>query len=236
MIITSADMYNAFLQFLNKEKTGSVYPEEFEVLINAAQMEFIKNRYSKVEETQKRIDDLREIVVLNEIIPNTGASVAGQERFVLPYNPSAFVITPMNPSGTNHGYLFMMRVGLYIKYIGNDCFSGTSGMLKVKPMTSDKREEIARDPFNKATDQRLYYEIRGDYFGVYTGGQSYALQASIDYLRYPRDIKVLGTPVDCELSLHARQEIVDIAVRKKLEQIESPRYQSNSIEMNNTIV
>ena len=45
MIITSADMYNAFLQFLNKEKTGSVYPEEFEVLINAAQMEFIKNPF-----------------------------------------------------------------------------------------------------------------------------------------------------------------------------------------------
>jgi hypothetical protein len=235
MIITAADMYVSFLQFLNKEKTGTVYPEEFNVLINAAQMEFIKNRYTEVEGTQKRIDDLKEITVLSEIIPNTGASVAGGEIFLLPYDPNAFVVTPKNPSGTNHGYLFMLRTGIFLQYVNNKCFTGVSTMLKAKPMTADKRGEIARDPFNKPTDERLYYELNGQQFNVYAGGSSYAIAASIDYLRYPSDIDVILN-IDCELSLHARQEIVDIAVRKKLEQIESPRYQSNTAENRNTIV
>jgi hypothetical protein len=235
MIISAADMYNAFLQFLNKEKTGTVYPEEFNVLINAAQMEFIKNRYTKVEGTQKRIDDLKEITVLQEIITNTGTLTPGGEIFLLPYSATGFVVTPKNPSGTNHGYLFMLRTGLFIQYVNNPCFTGVSTMLKAKPMTADKREEIMRDPFNKPTDERLYYELNGQQFNVYTGGQSFALRASIDYLRYPSDIDVILN-VDCELSIHARQEIVDIAVRKKLEQIESPRYQSNTVENRNTIV
>jgi hypothetical protein len=237
MIVTSADMYTAFLQFLNKEKTGTIYPDEFEVLINAAQMNVIKNRYDKVEGTQKRIDDLREIMVLGEIITNTGANTAGGEIFLLPYNANANVITPKNPSGDNRGYLFMLSVGLKIQYVNDPCFTGISSTyLKCKPMSADKRREVQRDPFNKPTDQRLYYEISGNQFGVLTGGQSYGVETNCDYLRYPRDIKVVGTPVDCELALHIRQEIVDTAVRMKLEQIESPRFQSNSLENRNTIV
>jgi len=228
MIVTALDMYDAFLSNLNKDKTGTVFPEEFEILINQAQMEYVKNKYDAVEVTEKRIDDLREIIVLNEIIANTGANISGQELFQLPYSATGFISTPKNPSGDNHGYLFMLRCAMQIKFVNSPCKqTGLSDYRKTKVMSSDKHEEILRDPFNKPTEERLYYQTTGDAFICFTGTQSYGVSAEIDYLRYPRDIKIIGVPVDCELSIHGRQEIVDIAVRKKLQQIESPRYPGN---------
>lgn len=237
MIVTAIDMYNATLDGLNKEKTGTVFPDEWEVLINESQMNYIKNAYAKVEGTEKRIDDLKEITILDEIINNTGANVAGQEIFSLPYSSTGFVTTTKNPSGTNHGYLFMLRCGFKIAYVGNKCFSGTSAKyLKSKPMRADKRGEIERDPFNKPTDERLYHELSGNNIVLFTGTSSYGVQASIDYLRYPRKIEIVNTPVDCELSIHARQEIVDMAIRRKLEQIESRRYPTNINENKSVVI
>tara|TARA_R110000868_G_scaffold78892_1_gene224656 strand:- start:665 stop:1378 length:714 start_codon:yes stop_codon:yes gene_type:complete len=236
MIVTAQQMYDALLDILNKDNTGTVYPEEFETLINAAQLEFIENKYDAAELTQKRIDDLREIVILQETIANTGPNVAGQEIFLLPYDPNAFVITPKNPSGTNNGYMFMLRASFELQYVNNICgYTGTSELLKSKVMTSDRRDEITRDPFNKPKDERLYYQLTGDRMILFTGTQSYGVSTNIDYIRYPRTIQIVNAQVDCELALHARKEIVDIAARKKLEQIQSPRYQTNVVETRNTI-
>lgn len=236
MIVTVQDMYNYVLDVLNKDNTGTVYPEEFEVLINASQLEFIQNKYDAAELTQKRIDDLRELVVLDEVIPNTGAAVAGGEIFQLPYNPNANVITPKNPSGTNRGYMFMLRASFSINYVNNVCgYTGVSQYLKAKVMTSDRRDEITRDPFNKPKDERLYYQTTGNTLILFTGTQSYGVNANIDYIRYPRKIELVNAQVDCELALHARKEVCDIAARKKLEEIESKRYQTNIVETRNVI-
>lgn len=236
MIVTAQDMYNYVLDVLNKDNTGTVYPEEFELLINAAQVEFIENKYDAAELTEKRIDDLREIVVLNEVIANTGGAAPGQEIFQLPYNPNANVVTPKNPSGTNRGYMFMLRASFSINYVNNICgLTGVSEFLKAKVMTSDRRDEITRDPFNKPKDERLYYQTTGDTLILFTGSQSYGVSANIDYIRYPRKIEIVNAQVDCELALHARKEVCDIAARKKLEQIESRRYQTNIVETRNTI-
>jgi hypothetical protein len=235
-IITAQDMYRAFLVELNKEVTGTVFPDEFEGIINHTQIDYIQNRYFNVEGTEKRTDDLRMLTVIDETILNTGAPVAGQELFVLPYNPNANVVTPKNPSGTNNGYMFMLAVGLKLQYVNSPCkYTGVSGILKSKPMKSDKKYEILRDPFNRPTEDRLYYQITGDSFVVFTGTQSFVTEAHIDYVRYPRKIQLIGTPVDCELPLHSRQELVRMAVSRKLEEIESRRFQTNTIENNQVI-
>lgn len=237
MIVTAQDMYEFFLTELNKEFTGSVFPDEFEKLINTVQIDFIENRYFNVEGSQKRIDDIRTLVIVDEVVFNTGANIAGQEIFALPYDPNANVVTPKNPSGTNRGYLFLMAAAFKINYVNNICsLTGVSELLKAKPMRADKRHEITRDPFNKPTDERLYYQESGDTLLLFTGTSSYGTEVHIDYIRYPRDISVTGSPnVDCELPLHARQEIVRMAVKRKLEEIESPRFQSNTVENNNVI-
>lgn len=235
-VVTVQDMYDLMLDELNKENTGTVFPDEFERLINSSQLDYVTNRYYNVETTEKRTDDLRTLTILDETILNTGLPVAGGELFLLPYNPNANVVTPKNPSGTNHGYLFMLAVSLIVQYQNSPCaYSGTSGLLKAKPMKSDKKYEIIRDPYNRPTEDRLYYQITGDSFVVFTGTQSFATAAHIDYIRYPRKIEIVNATVDCELPLHARQEIVRMAVTRKLEEIESRRFQSNTVENSKVI-
>lgn len=223
MIVTVTDMYNYLLEAYNKEQTGTIFPAEFEYLINAAQLDVVKNRYAEAEFSQKRIDDLRVLLEGPTVLPNTGNNVPGEELFDLPYveNPG---------SGQDHGYLFLMNVAFKLEYVSDDCYTGTSSWIKSKPMRTDRELEIERDPFNKPTSQRLYHSQQGYVIKAFTGSQSYASEARIMYLRYPRYIELDQTLVDCELPVHIRQEICDWALRKRLEQSESPRYQTNLIE------
>src|SRR3990170_5880385 len=120
-IVTAHDMYDALLDGLNKDQTGTVFPEEAELLLNESQLEAMVNKYEQAEKTQKRIDDLRTLEVIGEIIVNTGPALPGQEIFALPYNPNVNVVTPKNPSGTNKGYLFLLRASFKIQYVSNVC-------------------------------------------------------------------------------------------------------------------
>lgn len=227
-------MFTLFLDLLNKEETGTVTPAEFNRLINNAQEEWVKNKYHEVELTQKRTDDLR-VLECRDVLSNVGVNQPGGEIFDLPYDEVNFVTTPGNPNGDNHGYMFLLNVAFRIQYVNNKCgFTGLSAFLKSKRMTADKEYEIGNDPYNKPTDERLYFKMIGHTIRCITGTESFAVQASIDYLRYPRSINVpvpnASQDVSCELPLHAREEIVRIALRKKLGIYESPRYQQSIAE------
>ena len=52
--MTSAEMYQRTLELLNKEHTGTIYPEEFDIFINIAQEAWLKNRYAEVGLTEKK--------------------------------------------------------------------------------------------------------------------------------------------------------------------------------------
>jgi len=52
---------------------------------------------------------------------------------------------------------------------------------------------------------------------------------TLDYLRIPVQME-LSSSVNCELADHTHHEIVDVAVKNIIEAIESPRYQTTSIE------
>lgn len=229
MLITAQNMFTYFLDLLNKEQTGTVTPSEFNRLINNAQEEWIKNKYSEVELTQKRVDDLR-ILECRDTLNNTGVNQPGGEIFELPYSSTSFVTTPGNPNGDNHGYMFLLNCAFKIQYVNNKCGNtGLSKFLYAKRMTADKEYAIQSDPYNKPTDERIYYKMLGNTIRCITGTESFGVQVAIDYLRYPRQINVpvptASVDVACELPLHAREEIIRIALRKKLGIYESPRYQ-----------
>lgn len=239
MITTALDMYRYFLDGINKERTTTVTPDEFNRLINICEVEWIKNKYSEFELTEKRIDDLR-ILEIRDVIPNTGSQVAGEEIFILPYNAVTNVNTPGNPSGTNHGYMFMLNVAWKIQYVDNECCeTGESKWIQSRTMKANFEWEIQDDPFNKPKDDRLFHKIIGNLVELYTGTDSYGIEVRFDYLRYPRLINVptSANPVDIvsELPLHTREEIISIAIRKELGRIESPRYQQQIIENAQTI-
>lgn len=234
MLITAQNMFTMFLDLLNKEETGTVTPAEFNRLINLAQEECVKNKYHEAELTQKRVDDLR-VLEVRDVLPNVGVNQPGGEIFELPYSETGFVTTPGNPNGDNHGYMFLLNVAFRIQYVNNKCkHTGISKPLKTKRMTADKEYEIESDPYNKPTDERLYHKMIGHTIRCITGTESFGVEAHIDYLRYPRKINVpvpnASQDVSCELPLHIREEIVRIAVRKKLGIFESPRYQQSIAE------
>jgi len=219
MIVSALDMYIALQDGINKVMTSSIDYPEGERLLNKAMMEYIKNHYYSEEETQKRIDDLRTLRAESIVSPSS------LNTFALPYNEASDPI----------GYLFMLTVTFKLHYVNNNCgLSGDSDWLASKHLRTVYKNVIERDPYYRPTDLRLYYEIIGQNVILQTGTQSYGIACKMEYLRYPKSIG-LTIPQDCELPVHARQEIVDIAVRKYLEQVTDPRYQTNVVDQKNVI-
>jgi hypothetical protein len=215
-IVTAQDMYTAVLDGIFKSKTGTLYPDEFERLINKTQLEYVQNKLTQEEENQKRTDDLREIRVLSPDIPPSSLNT-----FPLPYSAG----------NKPPGYLYLLAANFKLNYINNVCgLTGVSGYLMAKTMKSDWNEnELMKDPYNRPKDDKLYFKVIGDNVILITGTNSTGAFMQIDYYRYPRDISVTSS-IDCELAVHVRQEIVDIAIRKYLQEVQDPRYQTKAAE------
>lgn len=217
--MTVAEMYEYTQEVLNKEATSSIFPEEWEILINASQLEKVQNVYYEFEMKQKRMDDLRVLVAPPLSVPNVGQPVAGFERFELP-----FISNPT--SGQSHGYMFMLSVAFKVQYVKNDCEEGISPPIKGRIMRRDKRYELAKNPWLKPSDRRPYYYLSGNDIFLETGTDSYGVEAILEFLRHPTKIELVSGTVDCELPPHMHKEICDLAARKYLEQTESPRHQT----------
>jgi hypothetical protein len=219
--MTVQEMYEYTLELLNKEATASIFPEEWEILINACQLELVQNKYAKIDSVEKRIDDLRVLVVGPSPINNTGLLSPGGEIFDLPFVPNPL-------SGGSHGYMFMLSVALKLQFADPTC--AVNGWIKAKPLRRDKRYEQTNDPWNKPTVRRLYYFLVGNQMKVDMGQEAYAVQANVEYLRHPIKIEIVNNVVDCELPPHMHKEICDLTCTKYLEQTESPRYNTFSNE------
>ena len=150
-------------------------------------------------------------------------------------------------------YLRLLNVAFKIEYVNNICkFTGVSEWLDANINKSDNKTVKSKNPYRKATDDRLYYEIMGDHIILETGTESKGHSMRLDYIRHPRriffniinngpDEEQKGVPdftggtsgsVNCELPGDLRQEIVDIAVRTFIERVQDPRYQTYINELN----
>jgi len=225
MITTVDDMYQYCLERLNKENSLFYRPAAFDIDINPAQQEWVENRYFEYDRFQKRMDDLRVISVPPTVIANTGVAAPEEEIFAVPYDDTV-------GAGVSYGYWHMLSVEVKVNYQEGEC--GPEWCMG-RVLRRDQRTAIKTDPFNRPSTEngKVFYWMEGNNVRVWlgVGTVSYADEVKVEYLRYPIPI-VLGPPAtDCELPVHARKEICDIVVRRKLESMESPRYQSNAIEM-----
>jgi hypothetical protein len=225
-IVTTEDLYKAVLSLINKESTRSMTPSEFNEWINRAQLDYVKVRYMEYDMHQKRMDDLRQIIVrtdgtgLNpDPILNTGNNIAGEELFAI----------PTDISDSQYGkYMFLLNVAFKIIYQGNKCFTdGTeSDWMKAKPLPADVETEF--NYYNKPNDERLYYQQIVNAVRPMKGSSSYMSQARLMYLRYPREIQFIdgGTNIEPEFEPRINMEIAKICARGYLESIESKRHQT----------
>src|SRR3990167_354793 len=107
----SLGMYNLTLELLNKAKTSSVTPEEWNVMANSKQLELVLFLYRQYQRDESVIDKLRPIIPEPVIIPNTGAATPGGEIFDLPGD-----------------YLRALSVSGTMYYSGETCYADGDGV------------------------------------------------------------------------------------------------------------
>lgn len=209
------------------DKSNSLsYPdftsEEIDLFLNKSIESVVKQRYSgnnlrreSVEETQKRRDDLRNITT-NKVI-------------------TTFINTTDNkPNGTfvdmPTDYWFALEEEVEISYL--DCFGRTiTERAIVKPITHDRYNRIKLDPFNvpdKIEVVSLPYETFKN--EIILDDSSTLKKYILRYIRKPQEVS-LSLNKDCDLSEHMHREIVDYAVNLAIENIESPRFQTQGTEL-----
>jgi hypothetical protein len=208
-------------------------PEEIDVFLNDAQDQLIaqkafNNNTKKegLEETQKRVDDLKNIITnYNTVTFTTNASNKPN---------GVFVNLPSN-------YRHAIQEEAIVTY--TDCNNQTTTInAEIIPLSHDRYNRIIRDPFNVPSTEivyRLGYEVNltNEVFELLHAPNTIVSNYILRYIRIPQEIRygtVYQTPttdLDCELSEHTHREIVALAVKNALEEIESPRYQTSKIEL-----
>ena len=220
--MNSLGMYELTLELLNKAKTSSVTPEEWNIIANSKQLELVLFLYRQYQRDESVIDKLRPIIPEPVIIPNTGAATPGGEIFDLPSD----YLRALSVSGTMH-------------YTGETCYADGDGV-KLHPwfLLLDDVETIVDDnPYRKATIDTIYYRNSENTIRVKTGTNSYALTARLRYLRQPQTIDVTLSPGagDCELPEDVKNDLCYLIAKAYIDQQESGRYNQMAQETKEVI-
>lgn len=209
--------------------TANFLAEEIDSFLNDAQEKFIEQRAygtnpkgTGLEEDQKRRDDLREITKN--------------------YGSSTFISTTNNkPNGVfvdlPEDYRHAMQEEVSISYTDCNNVSATD-RIPITAVTHDRYPKIIDDPFNKPyREEAIRLDYEGDVYELITDGTFTITNYHLRYLKEPRVIRfgtayvVTTTDVDSELAAHTHREIVKIAVKDALQDIESNRYQTSKLEL-----
>ena len=203
--------------------TGSVdfLPEELDFWLQEGQERFIKQRMfgtnskqQSFDQTQKRIDDLRSLIV------QTGKINLSSSTFGTNIKEGTLPIT----DGSNP-YLF---------YIMSDVYDVSSNELHCgKVISFSEVSNYIKDFINNPWFRRpivFFYENSVDKIAFIYPDEFIPVQCTITYIKKPR-VLVSGTPTGyqtntCELPAHTHKEIVALTVGLLIENIESPRIQT----------
>ena len=212
------EMHKEFMILIDKADSGgapSFLPSEVDVFLNAAIERFVSkrafgnnSRRTTFEEDQKRRDDLRNLI-LQDTIPPESLDLSGANK-----KNGRFVRLPRN----------------YRHAINEECVLENRDRVSVKPITYDRYNKMIDDPFNNLTSNSVYrLDYSGNSFELISLDRinSYHLR----YIKVPKEVSLSGGH-NCPLADHTHREIVRMAFLEALENIESPRYQSSKIELN----
>lgn len=227
--MTALEMVQAFKFRL--DKTDSLnYPNfdntEIDLLLNQAQERIIKQRYGlnnikreSFEETQKRTEDLKAIVS-NAILTPAANAIDNIDV------NAQFVTLP-----TNHWFIVEERAT--ISYL--DCKDSTvTDIVNVYGVQHNDINKVINNSFLKANKQRILRLMEEGRVELIHDADTTIVNYRLRYIRKPATISSIGTIVNCELSEHIHDELVDGAVLLALEDIESRRQQTyNPIEKTN---
>jgi hypothetical protein len=234
MLIT--DFHREFKISLDKVDS-SAYPElmdgEIDFFLNEAQLRFVKTRYGinnlyrkGFEEIQKRIDDL------NNLVKTRFTNIA-----LYPYSGNSYkadvntlFVDELRATPSTDKYMFFLKMDAKV--------SKTCGASYPNYCTHIQQDDLARaqkDPFNKPTDDFPIFWFEDGGLVVQTGG-SPVTAVRLTFLKFPNAmcLGTYGKPVSqCELAEHTHKEIIQLAVKIALENLESPRQQTQDSNLQN---
>jgi hypothetical protein len=230
--MTISEMHVAFDLLLDKTNSlqyPSFLPEEKDFWLNQAIRKFVKTRYSGFnskregfEQSQKRIDDLRSLVREVEIPCTTTDAI----------KPNGYVLTDGFANSEFDDIPYWLSLGEEVDI--SIPSSQTPKRVGVVDITSDDYRSKIDDPlsehilhYDEAKPLRLFYNNTIEFI---TDGDYTVTNAYIRYIKQP--VTVLYSTVDCDLAEHTHDEIVGLAVQLALENIEQPRLQTYSQEIN----
>lgn len=222
--MTGQEMIHEFKLKLDKVDSLALpnfIDSEIYSMLNSAYELFITERcYPKdpnkasAEETQRRVDDLRNITSNYSYNLATISSVADNK-------PNGFFV----PLPSDYRHALSEEVALTY----TECNATVTKRQKVVPRTHDEYNTLIEDPFNKPYEKeviRLPYS--SNKYELITGS---FITLGNYYLRYYKIPLPISDTQTCELAVHTHREIVELAVSRTLEGIESPRYSSNINEL-----
>ena len=199
--------------------------DEIDFWLNRAQERFIKDRafaHSDLKQlgfvaNQKRLDDLRQILAIDYV--DTAPASAGVEFQVydLPVD-----------------YMYMVNIRAQIRKDACEpaTLASAADTVPVRVVDNSEVYFLQQDPFARSQVSTPLAILNQLDIKVFQDNESFILEGiSLDYIRVPQEID-LQLNQTSELAEHTHQEIVDIATKNILEAIESPRYQSNTNELN----
>ena len=218
-------MHKEFKLLMDKTGEGgapSFLASEIDTFLNIAQEAFISKRTygnnvrrTGFEETQKRRDDLRTLVV---------STALGSDAIITDTDIKPNSTRLKLPEGYRHSVSEEAEV----------LFEGFTRRVAVTPITHDRYSKIINDPFNMPNKNSvLRLDVsndEGDMAVELIVGEGCSLNKY--FLRYIKNPVEIAEDVSCILPTHTHKEIVRMAVVDALENIEHPRYQSSKIELN----
>jgi hypothetical protein len=214
---------------------ADILDEEKRYWLDQAADRFVKQRYTgnnfqrkSFEQNQKRADDLRAAIrtqVQSAVVSNL-------------YRDAYQVTFPID-------YRYLLKVEVELEY--EDCNGETvTEWFNPKQIEHDDIYAIQNDPFNKPKETSPKFIIEDNFLVVFAD-TSVVLNARVTYIKllkklqpglenYDGTINVYSNPATdyTELAVDTHEEVVDIAVKMILENIESQRYQTNSVEITQT--
>ena len=231
-----AQMHQAFKLEIDKSNSleyPSFLPEEIDFWLNKAIKTFVKTRYSGwnlkkqgFEDSQKRIEDLRTLVMEEQMVP------------VLDSDNTHFIddITSytVDLTTTSEPYWFNLSEEVAIQYTDCNGVSRTRRQFVIETTLNGYGREIS-NPYSeyrleggRARPLRIFV---GNKVELVTDGNYVPVLYYLVYLRKPIEVSYTGL-IDCDLTEETHDEIVSLAVNLTLENIESKRLETQSLIIN----
>lgn len=195
-------------------------PEEIDLVLNLMQDRVIIDRVFPesdekklgLEETQKRLDDIR-VLIVDDYSDKT--------------NPIQYPTRKDVSFGLPRNYKH--RLSTEVVFLDYSC----GGQERVRKLTIEKHTDAVdhkSNPFARSNpDGVVKGTMSKNFIRIPQTESITVIGFKMAYVRLPREIS-LSLGQDCELPQHVKNDIVTLSIKHILEQIESRRYQSNSVE------